>query len=162
MKERDVRLSKIGDEFLVHIPLSRSGVDECCIDLDAYNELIGLKLSRNWNLQGGAVSARGPFGVEVLVARVITDALPGERVVYINGDHLDLRRVNLGLQEYGASVNHDRAMLVEAAAEFERRKALALARGTYKPRYRRIPIIVGPQVKKRRIIHEPLPLEVVA
>ncbi|MDX8500148.1 hypothetical protein RFM99_17200 [Mesorhizobium sp. VK4C] len=165
MRPRDVRLSgnRI-DGWLVHIPLGRSGTEEATVDLDDWEELVSLKLSPNWNLQGGQVSSRGPLGVEVMVARVLTDARPGQRILFLNGDHRDLRKSNLGLQEYGMSVNHDRALLIEAAAEFERRKVLALAKGTYKPRFRkRVPIINPVQpVKKKRVIREPLPLEIVA
>ncbi|TPL84062.1 hypothetical protein FJ950_17870 [Mesorhizobium sp. B2-3-14] len=68
--------------------------------------------------------------------------------MFIDNDPLNLRRDNLGLQEWGASIHHDKAMLVDACVEFERQKLLAQAAGTYTPRYRKVPIITRP-VKRR-------------
>ncbi|RWX68216.1 hypothetical protein EN780_09965 [Mesorhizobium sp. M4B.F.Ca.ET.089.01.1.1] len=137
----------------MHVPIGRDGTLEATVDHDDWNWLVAHKVSRNWLLRGGQVGACAPGKLEVLIGRVIVDALPGQRVVFLNGNELDLRRSNLGLQSHGGSTRHDRALLIEAATDFERRKALALAEGTYKPRYRkRVPIIVKPKQPKRKAV----------
>jgi hypothetical protein len=136
MKARPVRIE--GDQqrgFVVYVPLGRDGEDEAVLDLDDYNDLVALKVYPNWQLRGGQVGARGPGGINVLIARVLTDAKPGQRVTYRDGDKLNLRRSNLECSESGFSINHDRADLIEAADEFENRKLLAKESGTYHPRY---------------------------
>jgi hypothetical protein len=136
MKARPVRIE--GDQqrgFTVHVPLGRDGGNEAVLDLDDYNDLVALKVYPNWQLRGGQVGARGPFGLEILVARVLTDAGAGQRVVFLDGNPLNLRRSNIGLQVWGTAVHHDRADLIEAADEFERRKLLAKESGSYHPRY---------------------------
>jgi len=154
VRPRSVRLTGgRRDGFLIHVPIGRSGDLEAVVDHHDYNWLVEHKVSRNWLLRGGQVGACAPGGLEVLMARVIADALPGQRVVFLNGDSLDLRRANLGLQPHGGTTKHDRALLVEAAAEFERRRVLAQAKGVYKPSFRKpAPIIVKPKQPKRRAI----------
>ncbi|WP_027155327.1 hypothetical protein [Mesorhizobium sp. WSM2561] len=151
MKARPIRITgSKEDGFLIHVPLGRSGTDEATVDLDDYNELVGLKLSRNWQLRGGQVGALAPFGTEVLIARVLTDARPGQRVVYLDNNTQNLRRNNLGLQAWGGSSKHDRALLVEAAAELEKQNVLAKEAGSYHPRFRK-PVIFRPdRVEKSR------------
>jgi hypothetical protein len=136
MKARPVRIE--GDQqrgFTVHVPLGRDGENEAVLDLDDYNDLVALKVYPNWQLRGGQVGARGPFGLEILVARVLTDAGAGQRVVFLDGNPLNLRRSNIGLQVWGTAIHHDRADLIEAADEFERRKLLAKESGSYHPRF---------------------------
>lgn len=138
MKGRPVHIT--GDQkkgFLVHVPLARDGEQEAILDLDDYNELVSLKVYPNWSLRGGNVSARIPGGASVLIARVLTDANPGQRVVYRDGDRLNLRRENLSCSESGFAVNHDRALTIEAAAKFEEGKREAQEAGSYHPRFRK-------------------------
>lgn len=137
MKGRPVRID--GDRekgFVVYVPLAR-GDDEAVLDLEDYNELVALKVYPNWQLRGGQAGARGPGGINVLIARVLTDAKPGQRVTYRDGDKLNLRRSNLECSESGFSVNHDRAMLLEALSEFEEQKQQARDLGSYHPRYQK-------------------------
>lgn len=138
MRARPVRISGDQDNgFLVHVPLARDGELEAALDLEDYNELVSLKVYPNWSLRGGNVSARIPGGGSVLIARVLTDARPGQRVVYHDGDKLNLTRKNLSCSESGFAVNHDREMVLNAAKRLEEEKRLAQEAGSYHPRYQR-------------------------
>ncbi|WP_442577705.1 hypothetical protein ACSBOB_19275 [Mesorhizobium sp. ASY16-5R] len=108
MKARPIHIDKTG---VVRVPLARDGKDEAVIDLEAYNELMTLGVYQNWQLRGGNVGARGPRGLKVLIGRVLTNARPGQRVVYRDGNPLNLRRGNLDLSDGAFSINHDRAQL---------------------------------------------------
>ncbi|MCG7504764.1 hypothetical protein [Mesorhizobium retamae] len=151
MKARPVRIS--GDRengFLVHVPIGRDGVNEATLDLDDYNELVSFKVYPNWQLRGGQVGARGPLGIEVLIARVLTNAEPGQRVLYVDGSPFNLRRGNLDLQDWGSSIRHDRGELIEAHAEFERRKLIEVAAGSYHPRFWKPEIFQPDRITKPR------------
>lgn len=113
MKPRSITVEKGG---AVRVPLSRFGEAECIISFDDYQELLDLGVYPNWQLRGGNVASRGPGGISVLIARVLTDAKAGERVLYKDGDRKNLRRVNLSVVQNGFSVNHDRAKLLPVPA----------------------------------------------
>jgi len=114
MKARPVRITDSKDGGIcVSVPLARTGANEAVLDLQDYNELISLGLYPNWSLLGRNVSARGPLGLRLLVARILTDARPGEVVWYRDGNPLNLRRQNLGIKE-GFSIKHDRQLLLDA------------------------------------------------
>lgn len=163
MKARDVRLSGSRiDGFLVHVPCDRDSTLECVLDIEDWNFLVEHKV-KNLYMKGGQVCAF-VNGVEVLVSRVVTDAMPGQRVVYMNDDNLDLRRCNLGLSVSGGRLGsrHDRTELVEAYDRLMIKKARALERG-YRPPFRKHEIIYRPvKPQRKRIVREPLPIEVVA
>ncbi|WEX07290.1 hypothetical protein [Chelativorans sp. AA-79] len=112
MKARSVRIL---EGSAVAVPLARDGRQEAILDLSDYNELIALGVYPNWQLRGGNVGSRGPNGIKVLIARVLTDAKPGQRVVYRDGNKLNLRRGNLSVLDGGFSINHDKALLSTAA-----------------------------------------------
>jgi len=115
VKGRPVRITNDRDRgSIVHVPLARDGRREAVLDLDDYNELIGLGVYQNWQGRGGQVGARGPDGITLLIARVLTDAKPGQRVIFRDGDCLNLRRDNLDLSEGGFAIHHDRARLDQA------------------------------------------------
>lgn len=72
---------------------------------DDFDRLAMMGLSRTWffNHSGGGywyVKAHAPSasGSLVSVARLILEMGPKEVVRYLNGDHLDLRRENLGVR----------------------------------------------------------------
>lgn len=115
MKGRPVRIANDRDRgSIVYVPLARDGKNEAVLDLDDYNELIGLGVYQNWQLRGGQVGARGPDGITLLIGRVLTDAKPGQRVIFRDGNCLNLRRDNLDLSEGGFAIHHDRARLDQA------------------------------------------------
>ncbi|TPK72573.1 hypothetical protein FJ930_12615 [Mesorhizobium sp. B2-4-15] len=153
MKARSVRITEAEGPkglFVVHVPLSRFGKDEAVLELSAYNELVALKLYPNWSILGGGVYARGPNGLRLLVARVLTDAKAGEVVEYRDGNPLNLCLENLAVRD-GFSTKHDRALLVEARDRLEAEKAESIKAGSYHPRFRK-PLIFRPDsvVKSRR------------
>ncbi|MHB9435687.1 MULTISPECIES: hypothetical protein [unclassified Mesorhizobium] len=117
--------------------------------LEDYNELTALKLYPNWSILGGSVSARGPDGLRLIVARVLTDAKAGEVVEYLDGDPLNLRRENMSIRD-GFSTKHDRALLIEAKERLEAEKTARIEAGSYHPNFRR-PLIFRPdKVEKSR------------
>ncbi|MES0197180.1 hypothetical protein [Mesorhizobium sp. M0011] len=144
MQARPVRIlegSRKG-AFLVHVPLSRFGEGEAVLDLPDYNELVALKLYPNWSILGGSVSARGPYGLRLIVARVLADAKAGQIVEYLDGDPLNLRRDNLSIRD-GFSTKHDCALLIEAKERLEAEKAERIEAGSYHPAFRK-PLIFRP------------------
>lgn len=151
MKARPIRITESPQKglFVVNVPLSRFGEGEAFLDLEDYNELTALKLYPNWSMLGGSVFARGPFGLRLIVARVLTDAKAGEVVEYLDGDPLNLRRGNLSIRD-GFSTKHDRALLIEAKERLGAEKAERIEAGSYHPNFRK-PLIFRPdKVEKSR------------
>lgn len=110
MKPRPVRLFVEGGRSMVAVPLARDGKNEAIISHDDYSNLISLGVYPNWQLRGGSVASRCLDG-PVLVARVLLGIGEGERVRYLDGDRLNLRRENLKVVQ-GWSVNNDLRMFV--------------------------------------------------
>lgn len=55
-----------------------------------------LVFGRSWRIIGGYVATNSCSGnTTEYLARLITKAKPGERVIFVNGDRLDLKRTNL-------------------------------------------------------------------
>lgn len=75
--------------------------NEAVVDLDDFQSLMGMGLSVSWRISSGYVVApsSNALGGYVSVARVLTDAGPGQIVRYIDGDRFNLRRSNLALEE---------------------------------------------------------------
>ena len=75
--------------------------NEAVVDLDDFSFLMKLGLSVARRIGSGYVvapSSKSPSGY-VSVARVLTDAGPGQIVRYLDGDRFNLRRSNLALED---------------------------------------------------------------
>lgn len=83
-----------------------NGAGTATVDRADYDRLVALGVSMNWVLsQTGTTATRMP-AVKVrhgatmeVVARLILEADPHSRVVYVGRDRTDLRRINIKLQE---------------------------------------------------------------
>ncbi|MDQ0997025.1 hypothetical protein QFZ34_002207 [Phyllobacterium ifriqiyense] len=115
MKARPIRMESDwasgAKQYVVCVPLGRSGNQEAAINREDYDELLSLGVSPNWQICSSSVASRG-IGHKVLVARVLMDAKAGQRVRYTDGNPLNLRRSNLSLEDKGFSINDDRSVFV--------------------------------------------------
>lgn len=87
---------------LIHMPLSGGAV--CVLDAPDFDRLAALGVTDRWHFnddgKGNAyvrVMLRRPAGNLVMVARLILEAPKGQVIRYANKNPLDLRRVNLTL-----------------------------------------------------------------
>lgn len=100
MAKREYKTQKISPgEIVVTVPLGKDAKHgECTLDKSDMDKLLAMGISTNWTLNNGNVTASGKSSNNhVLVARAITGASFGERVRYIDGNKLNLRRDNLEL-----------------------------------------------------------------
>jgi hypothetical protein len=103
------------EEGILAIPLGPNGAKgEAYLLPEDFELLVKLGLSTQWNLNPlgyvTAPCARAP-GANVSVARVLLDCGPGQRVSYLDGNKLNLRRENLKLKGGAYSFNRPRAFL---------------------------------------------------
>jgi len=106
----------VGDEIdnIALVPVDCRGEQFATINKDDLEYLLKLGLSPTWNvLRGGYVYAvaHRATGGHVSVARVLLDAGPGQHVIYLDGNKLNLRRSNLCLSNQGWSTRRDRDFL---------------------------------------------------
>jgi len=103
---------------IVRVQLARLPGIFATVDADDYDSWVAAGLSTNWylNASGSGSSSRLMFSLTTAagsmagVARYLLRAGAGERVRYLDGDRLNLRRSNLGLtQGYAkaAAIIHD-------------------------------------------------------
>ena len=98
MAKREFKTTKIGaGEIIVTVPLGKNAKHgECILDKSDMDRLLTMGVSTNWTLNNGSVHAYSRSG-HLTIARVITDASIGERVRYLDGNTLNLRKHNLEL-----------------------------------------------------------------
>lgn len=110
MKPRPIEIVDVGGRLLARVPLGRHNkyAPQRYVEIwkDDYDFLVKLGLSPNWagyrTKSGFYVSAAAHNATNrVLIARVLLDASQGERVAYIDGNSLNLRRENLRLTDHG-------------------------------------------------------------
>ncbi len=83
---------------LAIVPLGPYGMRGNAIIEEIYfDALISMGVSSNWNTTNGNVIAKGINSRNVSIARIITGAIAGQRVKYLDGNPLNLRRENLSL-----------------------------------------------------------------
>jgi hypothetical protein len=100
MGKREYKTQKIGlGEIVVTVPLGPNGKHgECILDKSDMDSLLTMGVSTNWTVTKGYVTASGKSSNNhVLIARVLTGASHGERVRFLDGNKLNLRRHNLKL-----------------------------------------------------------------
>ncbi|MGE8941066.1 hypothetical protein ACO2I3_04065 [Leptospira interrogans] len=98
------------------VPLGKSGRFAVCDKAD-YLRLADLGIKR-WKLDRSWVVTHSRLDKSnLMVARLITNAPAGYRVVYLNNDKLDLRRENLALKPYGSKRYGSRNTLVHTLPE---------------------------------------------
>jgi hypothetical protein len=114
MKSRQIRTSNQFGRKLVHVPVGRNGEKEAVLYKEDWDTLNELGVSPNWCTIGNSVASRGG-GKACLLARVIADLKAGERIIYRDGNGLNLRRENLRKQAKGWSLHHDRERLLDLA-----------------------------------------------
>jgi hypothetical protein len=111
MKERLTETIMEGGREIIKVPLGRT--DKYCFIFKEDREFLKrLGLNMNWNvLPNGYVTACSSISPNayLLVARVLTNAGPGQSVRYKDGDKLNLRFSNLYVSNDGkAAIRRDR------------------------------------------------------
>lgn len=99
------------DRELILVPLNSKTNEHVEIWNDDFELLMRLGLSRAWHrVRGGYVAAVAHLakGSLIGVARVLLDAQPGQNVVHLDGNTLNLKRENLKLVNGGWSRRRDR------------------------------------------------------
>lgn len=119
MRQRPVKFQYVNGDHVVLVPIGsfkdkRSGNQRyATIYQSDYNLLIRLGANFNWFItSSGTVGFHSPGGHLFRIARLIANAGEGEKVTYIDGDNLNLRRTNLRLVKGHGSYN-EREKLAE-------------------------------------------------
>ena len=101
MAKRGFKTTRIGaGEIIVTVPLGKdSKHGECILDKSDMDRLLTMGVSTNWTLNNGHVTASAKTSNNhILIARVISGASFGERVKFLDGNRLNLRKHNLELE----------------------------------------------------------------
>lgn len=105
MRARPVEIKHEAGRSTVTVPVGPAAEQHCVLDLGDWERFLTLGYSGNVNgftAPNGKTYVTVPTtsrpGNHVMLARLILDAKPGERVVYQNGDTLCLCRWNLRLE----------------------------------------------------------------
>ncbi len=105
---------------VVIVPLQEGTKGAAIVDQDDFEFLSSIGCSMAWNrLRNGNIvtpCSRSKTNW-LLVARILTDANPGQVVAFRDGDNSNLRRSNL-VVVFGRSYRHDRAILTTKPVRF--------------------------------------------
>lgn len=103
---------------IVSIPMTNVEGKEAVLYLEDFMLLRSLMVDIRWRLAANVVLAKGKE--QLSIARIITNAKSGERVQYLDGNSLNLRRSNLVVTLGGAARSNARDALLAKPASLER------------------------------------------
>jgi hypothetical protein len=124
---REVRYGHLQHRNVCWVPVGKDGRDgEALLYAESYRALMEHGCPSKWFLIGRSVCTSGIRSKTLMIARLLTYADPGQKVIYVNDDPFDLRLQNLGLIP-GYSKTSDIEVLEEMQRLKKARQAEQLA-----------------------------------
>ena len=95
---------------IIKVPLDNSR-GHVVVDKSSFDDLLSLGVGLPWRVWKRQVYVRNKGGY-LSLARLITNAGPHERIIYLDGDRFNLTRINLVVDKGGPAKSRDRALVV--------------------------------------------------
>lgn len=124
--KRPVQVVEDHGREVVLVSVNKAADKVALIYREDYELLLALGVPPNWvtTPQSMSVCCTGKGARKLGVARILVDAGAGQRVVYLDGNPLNLKYDNLKLESHGMPFRRDRDFLVQAEKPDLKRKNL--------------------------------------
>lgn len=113
---------------LVYVPLGKDNAKAAILYKDDYEFVLKLGTSNKWTATKRncvTCNCSGASGYKLSVARIMLDCGKGEKVTYLDGNPLNLRRENLRKQPSKRTVRRDRDVLTNFVRSQEAKRVAA-------------------------------------
>jgi hypothetical protein len=126
--KREPRHTFMNHREVTFVPLGPNGKrGEAILYTSSWNLLMKAGVSPNWTVVGRSVTTNGPRGATLMVARLLTEAGPGEKIRFRDNDPYNLRLENIEVIR-GYSRESDSDLMWEQIEERKRREQEQLER----------------------------------